>query len=71
MFKMGFPGEASGKEPAFQCRRPKRLGFDPWVREIPWRRKWQPTPLFLPGESYGQRTLVATVHGVTKSQKQL
>ena len=28
--------------------------FDPWVRKIPWRRKWQPTPVFLPGESYGQ-----------------
>ena len=31
--------------------------FDPWVRKIPWRRKWQPTPVFLPGESYGQRSL--------------
>ena len=33
-------------------------GFDPWVRKIPWRRKWQPTPVFLPGESHGQRSLV-------------
>ena len=32
-----------------------RYGFDPWVRKIPWRRKWQPTPGFLPGESHGQR----------------
>ena len=32
--------------------------FDPWVRKIPWRRKWQPTPVFLPGESHGQRNLV-------------
>ena len=31
--------------------------FDPWVRKIPWRRKWQPTPVFLPGESHGQRSL--------------
>ena len=31
---------------------------DPWVREIPWRRPWQPTPVFLPGESHGQRSLV-------------
>ena len=31
-----------------------RLGFDPWVRKIPWRRAWQPTPVFLPGESCGQ-----------------
>ena len=33
-------------------------GFDPWVRKIPWRRKWQPTPMFLPGKSHGQRSLV-------------
>ena len=31
--------------------------FDPWVRKIPWRRTWQPTPVFLPGESHGQRSL--------------
>ena len=37
-----------------------------WVGKIPWRRKWQPTPVFLPGESHGQRSLGATVHGVTK-----
>ena len=41
----------SGKEPAHQCRRCKGLGFDPWGRKIPWRRAWQPTPAFLPGES--------------------
>ena len=34
-----------------------RLGFHPWVKKIPWRRAWQPTPVFLPGESLGQRTL--------------
>ena len=34
-----------------------RLGFDPWVENIPWRRAWQPTPAFLPGESHGQRSL--------------
>ena len=32
-------------------------GFDSWLRKIPWRRKWQPTPVFLPGESHGQRSL--------------
>ena len=37
-----------------QCRRP---GFDPWVRKIPWRREWQPTPVFLPGKSHGRRSL--------------
>ena len=52
-----FPGGASGKEPACQCRRHKRCGFDPWVGKIPWRRSWQPTPVFLPGESHGQRSL--------------
>ena len=48
---------ASGKEPMCQCRRHKRLGFAPWVGKIPWRRKWQPTPVFLPGESHGLRSL--------------
>ena len=48
---MGFPGGASGKEPACQCRRHKRHGFDPWVGKIPWRRAWQPTPVFWPGDS--------------------
>ena len=45
------PGGASGKEPACQCKRDKRWGFDPRVGKIPWRRAWQPTPVFLPGES--------------------
>ena len=47
----GFPSGASGKEPACQCRRCKRCRFAPWVRKVSWRRAWQPTPLFLPGES--------------------
>ena len=46
----GFSGSSSGKEPDSQCRRHERLRFDPWVRKIPWRRAWQPTPVFLPGE---------------------
>ena len=41
-----------------QCRRRRKHGFDPWVGKIHWRRKWQPTPLFLPGKSQGQRSLV-------------
>ena len=41
-----------------QCRRCKRLQFDPWVSNIPWSRKWQPTPVFLSGKFYGQRSLV-------------
>ena len=36
-------------------------GFDPWVGKIPWRRKWQATPVFLPGESHGQRSLVGYI----------
>ena len=48
---------SSGKESACQCRRCKGLGFDPWVGKIPWRRKWQPTPVFLPENSHGQRSL--------------
>ena len=52
--KIGLPRWHGGEEPTCQCRRP---GFDPWVRKIPWRRKWQPSPVFLPGESHGQRSL--------------
>ena len=40
-----------------------RHGFDPWVKKIPWRRKWQPTQVFLPGEFHGQW---ATVHRVAR-----
>ena len=54
-----FPCGASGKEPACQWRRCQRPGFNPWVGKFPCRRKWQPTPAFLPGESHGQRSLVA------------
>ena len=53
-----FPGGASGGEPACQCRRHKGHGFDPWVRKIPWRRARPPTPVFLPGDFHGQRSLV-------------
>ena len=58
MLQSGIPGGASGKESACQCWRRKRNRFNPWVRKIPWRRKWQPTPVFLPGESHGQRSLM-------------
>ena len=49
--------EYSGNEPICQCRRCKRWGFNLWVWKIPWRRVWQPTPVCLPGESHGQRSL--------------
>ena len=61
----------NGKESVCQCRRHRRCRFDPWVRKIPWRRKWQPTPVFLPGKSHGQRSLAATVQGVMKSPTRL
>ena len=46
------------KESACQCRRSKRHRFNPWLGKIPWSRKWQPTPVFLPGKFHGQRSLV-------------
>ena len=64
---LGFPGGVSGKKPACQCRRHKRHGFDAWVEKICWRRALQPTPVFLPGESHGQRSLAGYRHGVPKS----
>ena len=49
------------KESICQCRRGKRRRFIPWVGKNPWRRKWQPTPVFLPGKSHGQRGLVGYI----------
>ena len=51
------PGGASGKEPTCQCRRHKRHGFNTWAGKTPWRRAWQPTPVFLLGKFHGQRNL--------------
>ena len=45
------------RECACQCRRHRRLVFNPWVGKIPWSRKWQPTPIFLPEKTHGQRSL--------------
>ena len=51
-----FPsGSVVKNPPAMQETR--RHQFDPWVRKIPWRRAWQPTPVFLPGEFHGQSSL--------------
>ena len=50
-----FPSGSDSTESACNCRRP---GFDPWAGKIPWRRAWQPTLIFSPGESHGQRSLV-------------
>ena len=50
----GLPLWLRGKK---KCRSCKKGGFDPWIRKIPWRRAWQPTPVFLSGESHGRRSL--------------
>ena len=49
MQKYGFPGGSDGKRICLQFERP---GFDPWVRKSPWRKAWQSTPVFLPGEPH-------------------
>ena len=60
---MGLLQWLGSKRICLQCR---RYGFNPWAGQIPWRRKWQPTRLLLPGKSHGWRTLAATVHEVAK-----
>ena len=67
----GFPAGVSGKEPACQCRRQKRHESNRWVGKIPWRRPWQPTPVFLPQNPMDRGAWKATVHRVTKSRAQL
>ena len=68
---MVFPGGTNFKEHPCQRRRHKRHGFNPWVGKIPWRKEWQLTLVFLPGEFHRQRSLVDTVHRVTKGWTQL
>ena len=67
----GFPGGASGKRSDCWCRRCKRLRFSLWGRKIPWKRKWQPTPVFLLGKFNGRGDWQATAHRVAKSQTPL
>ena len=62
---LNFPSGPDGKESA--CNVGQRPGFEPWVRESPWRREWQLTPMFLPGESLGQRNLAG--HSPRGSQR--
>ena len=57
---LSFPGVSVVKNPPAS----RRLRFDPWVKKFPWRRKWLPSPVFLPGEFHGQRS---PVHRVAKS----
>ena len=65
------PWWLSDKESAYQCRRRRRLGFDPWVGRIPWKKKWQPTPVLLPAESHGQSSLAGYSRGVAMSRTRL
>ena len=58
----------SDKTSACQCRRHKRCKFCLWVRKIPWSRKWQPTPVFLPGESMVRGAWGVIVHRAAESQ---
>ena len=53
----GLPSWGSSKESTYQCRRHQRHRFDSQLGKIPWRRKWQPTPVFLPAKSLGERSL--------------
>ena len=64
----GHPRWLSGKEPTCQCRRCRRHGFDLCIRKIPWKRKWQPTPVFLLGKFRGQRSLAGCSLWGHKSQ---
>ena len=61
------PWWLSGKASACQSRDIRHRGFDPWAKKVPWRRKWQPSPAFLPGKPYAKRSL-AGLHS-TGSQK--
>ena len=58
-FEILFPGGSDGKASAYSVGDLGLIpGFDPWVRKIPWRRKWQPAPVLLPGKSHGRRSVV-------------
>ena len=56
-FGWGFPSGSDGKESACIAGATRDTGQDPWVGKIPWRKAWQPNPVFLPGKSHGQRSL--------------
>ena len=65
---LGLPWWLSGQESTCQCRRHR---FNSWVRKLPWRRKWQPTSVFLPGKPMDRGAWWATIHRVAQSQTQL
>ena len=69
MIGSGLPRWLSGEDPVCRVGATGDTGSIPgWVRKIPWRRKWQPTPGFMPGECHGQRSLAGIVHRVTKNR---
>ena len=65
------PGGTSSKEPVCQYRRCKRCGFDPWVRNYPWRRAWQPTQYSCLENDMDSVAWQTILHRVTPSQTQL
>ena len=67
-YSLGFSSGSDGKESACNAGDPSSI---PESGKIPWRREWQPTPVFLPGESLDRGAWWATVHGVAKSQTEL
>ena len=71
LFNARFPRGLSGKDSSCQCRRQRRLGFDPWVWKIHWRRKWKLNPVYLLGKSQDRGDWWAIVHRVAKSRIQL
>ena len=71
MFFRGFPGGSVVRNPPSAAGDARDMGSDPWVRKLPWRRKWEPTPVFLPGKSHGQRSLVSYSPQGCKSWTQL
>ena len=66
--KWGFPCGSDDKRICLQCGRPRS---NLWARKIPWRRQWLPTPVFLPGKSHGQRSLLGYILGSAKSGTRL
>ena len=67
----GLPRWHRGKEYTCRCRRCKRCGLEPWAGTSPWSRKWQPTPVFLPGNFHGKRSLASYSPSVFKNWTQL
>ena len=65
---LGFPGGTGGKEPTYQCRRHRRHRFNRWIRRIPWRRTWQPTPVSCLENPMDTGAWRAVIHAVANRQ---